>query len=111
MPNCDFSGFFFGVKNFSVRKIELSYRVEQNVWPFQFSLQLEYSFGKISSPNIEILTFFMLIRMKERKRWFSETSETETGNLGRLLNESNMIFKPKVQKFEVQKSKVRILVS
>ena len=47
----------FCVKDISVWKIELSYCVEQNMFLPEFSLKLEYSFGKISSPDIKTFTF------------------------------------------------------
>lgn len=41
--------------------------VLSKMWPFQFSLQLEYSFGKISSPGIESFTFLCWSEWKKEK--------------------------------------------
>ena len=56
VSNCD-SIVLFVLNTVPYEKLSLSFRVEQNEWPFKFSFQPEYLFGKMSSLDTETFTF------------------------------------------------------
>ena len=109
----------FCFKYYSGRKLKLSYRVEQNVWPFKFSFQPEYSFGKMSSSDIETFTFLYWAEWNREKNDLARPRKPKLEVLGdNWLNQTWFVnqkykhakYKNPIYAFSYHKSEVSFIV-